>query len=140
LVVDFARVMGADSETGGALLASARVGSLRAPHLTAHVAERDHIDPRFARALWDPGSEPAAGFLAWPGWTGGSQVGLPLGRRVTARAGAEYDFDADELVAALAAVELHDPCGCLVMRLNGSHRIGRPGADVWLSVDLPLDR
>jgi hypothetical protein len=38
----------------------------------------------------------------------------------------------------VAAVEVHDPCNCLVARITGAHRIGRSGTDVWLSIDLPI--
>jgi hypothetical protein len=33
---------------------------------------------------------------------------------------------------------MHDPCNCVVLRATGAHRIGRPGIDVWISVDLPI--
>ena len=42
-----------------------------------------------------------------------------------------------QLVAAVGALELHDPCGCVVVRATAAHRIGRDGVDVWLTVDLP---
>ena len=61
----------------------------------------------------------------------------PLGSRVTTRAGADVDLDARQLVAAVGALELHAPCGCVVVRATASHRIGREGVDVWLTVDLP---
>jgi hypothetical protein len=56
---------------------------------------------------------------------------------VTLRGGADVDFDARALVAALGALEVHDPCGCVVVRTSASHRIGRAGVDIWLTVDLP---
>jgi hypothetical protein len=106
-------------------------------NLGAHVAERDGVDPVVARALVDAPLEPASGFLALAGWTGGARLAIPLGSRVTTRAGADMDLDARQLVAAVGALELHDPCGCVVVRATAAHRIGREGVDVWLTVDLP---
>jgi hypothetical protein len=137
LRADFARVMLSPDRDGGAFVARARMGPATGLHLTAHVAERDGVDPLVARALTDAPLEPASGFLSAPGWTGGARLGVPLGSRITTRAGADYDFDARQLVAALGALELHDPCGCVVVRATAAHRIGRDGVDVWVTVDLP---
>jgi hypothetical protein len=113
------------------------VGPARGLHVSAHVAQRDGVDPVMARAVVDAPLEPSSGFLSVPGWTGGASAGVPIGPRITLRGGADVDLDARELVAALGAVELHDPCGCVVLRASAAHRIGRDGVDVWLSVDLP---
>ena len=135
---DFARLLSASETAGGVFIARARVGPGSGLHLTAHVAERDGVDPIVARALADAPLEPASGFLAAPGWTGGARLGIPLGARVTTRGGADVDFEARELVAAVGSLELHDPCNCVVVRATASHRIGRGGVDAWLAVDLPL--
>ncbi len=132
-----ARVFGAGPDRGGAFVGRLRAGPASGLHLTTHVAERDGVDPIVARTLADAPLEPASGFLASPGWTGGGSATLPLGSRVTVHGGAEVDLDAGELVAALGAIELHDPCSCVVVRGTASQRIGRPGVDVWLSIDLP---
>jgi hypothetical protein len=137
LRADFARVFASPAGDGGAFVARARVGPASGLNVGAHVAERDGVDPLVARALVDAPLEPASGFLAQAGWTGGARVAVPLGSRVTTRAGADMDLDARQLVAAVGALELHDPCGCVVVRATASHRIGREGVDVWLTVDLP---
>jgi hypothetical protein len=135
---DVARVMARGSAGGGgALVARARIGAASALHVSAHVAERDGVDPVLARAIVDAPLEPASGFLIAPGWTGGARIGIPIGARITARAGADFDFDSRALIAALGALELHDPCNCVVVRATAAHRIGRDGIDLWLSVDLP---
>jgi hypothetical protein len=135
---DFARVLlpGRDGG-GGALVARARVGPASALNVAAHVEELDGVDPTLARAIVDAPLEPASGFLAAPGWTGGARLGVPIGPRIRARAGADFDFDARRIVAAQAAIELHDPCNCVVVRASAAHRIGRDGVDIWLSMDLP---
>ena len=132
---DFARVAvpGADGG-GGALIARARIGPQSSLNLSAHVAGRDGLDPVVARALVDAPLEPASGFLVASGWTGGARIGVPLGARVTTRAGADIDVDARQLVAALGAIELHDPCNCVAVRATAAHRIGRDGIDVWVEV------
>jgi hypothetical protein len=47
-------------------------------------------------------------------------------------------LDRGELVAAVAALEFHDPCNCVILRATGAHRVGRAGVDAWISVDLPI--
>jgi hypothetical protein len=140
LRADFARVMWPASAAGGALVAYGRVGPAGGLHLSAQVAERDGIDPIVARMLVSPSLEPESRFLASPGWTGGAWMGIPLGPRITARGGADIDLDAPALVDASAALEFHDPCNCVVLRAAGAHRVGRPGVDVWIAVDVPVMR
>jgi hypothetical protein len=136
---ELARVFGRSigDGSGGALLAEARAGATSSVYASVHVVERDGVDPILARAIVEAPLEPASRFLAAPGWTGGARVSVPIGSRVTTRAGADVDLDARYLVAALGALELHDPCQCLIVRANAAHRIGREGIDIWLSVDLP---
>ena len=126
------------ARVGGAFIGTARLGPASGLHVTAHAAERDGVDPVVARAIVDAPLEAASGFLSTPGWTGGARVGLPLGSRVTTRGGADVDLTAGDLVAAVASLELHDPCGCVVVRATAAHRIGRDGIDAWIAVDLPI--
>jgi hypothetical protein len=137
LHADFARVFDKDSGQGGALLAWARLGPADGLHVSAHVAERDGVDPVVARALVDPPLEPESRFLDAPGWMGGARAGIPLGSRVTVRGGADVALDPLAWIDAGGSIEVHDPCGCVVVRANGAYRIGRPGVDVWVSVDVP---
>ncbi len=120
--------------------AQARLGPVTRLHVTGHLAERDGVDPLLARALLDAPLEPATGFLSATGWTGGARVAIPLGSRITTRAGADMDLTANDLVAAVASLGLHDPCNCVVVRATASHRIGRDGIDAWVTVDLPAVR
>ncbi len=141
LLADFARVVpiaGFDegASAGGAFIATGRVGPSTGLHLTVHAAERDGVDPYEARALTEVPLEAASGFLSAAGWTGGARAGLPIGARITTRGGADVDLETGRLVAAAGALELHDPCGCVVVRASAAHRIGREGVDVWVSVDL----
>ncbi|HSY24166.1 MAG TPA: hypothetical protein VK841_18695 [Polyangiaceae bacterium] len=137
LRADAARVIAGADSRGGAFSGTLRAGSRSGLHAGAHVAERDGVDPVLARALVDPTLEPASGFFAATGWTAGADAGVPFGSRITLRASSDADLTARELVAVGGAIELHDPCGCVVLRANGAERIGRGGVDVWLSIDLP---
>jgi hypothetical protein len=133
---DAARVQ-EGATVGGALLTRGRLGPAAGLHLSVHAEERDGIDPIVARALVDAPLEPASGFLVAEGWTGGAGVGLPLGGRITLTGGADGDANAREIVDARGSIELHDPCGCVVLRATVAHRIGRDGVDAWLAVALP---
>jgi hypothetical protein len=59
---------------------------------------------------------------------------------LTTSFGADADATVWELVAARAGIELRDRCQCVTLRVNGSHRIGRNGVDVWLALDFAADR
>jgi hypothetical protein len=134
---DFARVQG-ESQSGGAFTVRGRLGPRAGLHVSVHAEERDGVDPVLARTLVDAPLEPASGFLLGSGWTGGAGVGVPLGSRISTLAGADVDASARQLIAAVGSVELHDPCGCVVVRATAAHRLGRPGVDAWVSVDLPF--
>jgi hypothetical protein len=132
---DFARVAGGTG-SGGVWIGRLRAGPEAGLHLAVHAEGRDGVDPVSARALVEPLLEPAGGFLAAAGWSGGVLAAIPLGARLTARGGADADLDRRTLVAAKGSLEAHDSCRCLVARLNASQRLGREGVDVWLTVDL----
>ncbi len=140
---DAADVVGAEAGSGGngfAVVARARVGPSDGVRVLANVAARDGIDPVLARALFDAPLEPAAGFLGAEGTTGGAGLVIPWSRLVTTSFGADGDATHRELVAARAGVELRDRCGCLTLRVLGSHRLAREGVDVWLALDFAADR
>lgn len=123
------------TKRGHAVTARARLGHADGLRLHANVAARDGIDPVYARALTDAPLEPAAGFLADTGTTGGATVVVPWMRALTTSVGADGDANARELVAIRGGLELKDRCGCLSLRANGAHRIGREGVDVWITLD-----
>ncbi len=121
---------------GTAVAARGRLGRADALHLSVLVAGRDGVDPIVARVLTDAPVEPSAGFLAAPGWTGGARVGVPFGAYLSTQAGADVDLSTGELLAARASVEFRDRCGCLAIRAIAAERVGRPGVDVWATIDL----
>ena len=124
------------SAAGTAFTARARLGAVDGVNAIGIVAARDGVDPIRARLLTDAPLEPSSGFLTAAAWTGGARVAIPWTRSIVTRGGADADLTTSRLVAATASIEVRDPCGCLVVRATGAHRIGREGVDVWLTVDL----
>src|SRR5205807_2523908 len=102
----------------------------------ANVAVRTGVDPVTARLLTDAPLEPSAGFLAASGTTGGLAATLPLSHAIITRGGTDADLLEPRLLGARGSVELRDRCGCIVLRITGSHRLGREGVDVWATIDL----
>jgi hypothetical protein len=131
---DAADVEGGD-ERGHVVVARIRVGPDNGLRVLANVADRAGVDPVLARSLADAPLEPSAGFLSREGTTGGAGLVVPWSGAVTTTAGADVDASGRELVAARGGVEIRDRCRCLTLRVNGSHRIGRSGVDVWVALD-----
>jgi hypothetical protein len=121
---------------GDAFAARARLGERDGLALGALLTARDGADPVIARALLDASQEPSSGFLAEVGWTAGVRVAVPWSRFVATTAGVDADVAEPRLLAARGGIELRDGCGCLILRVNGAHRIGRPGVDVWVNLDI----
>jgi len=125
---------------GNAVSARMRLGRADGVRLTASVAATGALDPILARALTDPALEAPAGYFARRGTTGGGGVVVPWNKLLTTSAGADFDANEPALVAARGGIEVHDRCGCVTLRVNGAHRIGRQGVDVWLAIDFAADR
>ena len=128
---------GLSTGRGNAFVARARVGQESSFNATVNAGARVGVDPALARVLTDAPLEPSSGFLLTEGWTGGARVTLPWAARFSTRGGADADLTTGRLVAATVAAEIHDPCGCIVLRASVAHRIGREGVDVWITADLP---
>jgi hypothetical protein len=135
LTAEGARVWDA-SGNGGAFVARARLGGLAGPHLVVLAAERDGVDPVVARALTDAPLEPSGGFLSATGWTGGARARIPWTYWLATTGGADVDLTAQVLLSARGGIEVRDQCGCLRVRANAAHRLGRDGVDAWVTIDL----
>ncbi|MBX3210285.1 MAG: hypothetical protein KF764_34960 [Labilithrix sp.] len=138
--LETAHVVGAGGPSGSAVIARLRIGRSDGPRVLTNLASRDGIDPVLARALTDPSIEAPGGYLAREGTTGGAGLVVPWGRALTTSLGVDADATTQELVGARAGVELRDRCSCVTLRVNGSHRIGRDGVDVWVALDFAADR
>lgn len=122
------------------VIARGRIGPTNGLRLLANVARRGPTDGVLARFLVNEAYEPSAELLARRGTTGGATFVVPWHKAVTTSAGLDYDATNRELVGARGGIEVHDRCGCLTLRVNGSHRIGRPGVDVWVALDFAANR
>jgi len=125
---------------GSAVVARARLGPSSGIHVGVHAAGREGIDPVVARLLTDAPFEPSSGFLSAAGWTGGARVAVPWTDGLITSGGVDGDATAKELLAARGSIELRDRCRCVAVRATGSHRLARPGVDVWLTIDLAPGR
>lgn len=121
---------------GYALGARARLGPTDGFSLRAHVEAREGIDPIPARALTDASTSVGAGFLSREGVSLGGRANAPIFPWLSVWAGADGDATAIELLDVVAGIELRDRCGCLGLRVTGSHRLGREGVDVWATIDV----
>jgi hypothetical protein len=125
---------------GWTAVARTRIGRVDRPRLLGSIAARDGVDPVLARLLGGAELQPPAGFLATEATTGNAALVVPWSNVVTTSLGADGDATRGELVAARAGLELRDRCGCLTLRANGSHRLGRGGVDVWIALDFASNR
>ena len=123
------------TKRGHAVTARTRFGPADGLRLQANVAARAKIDPVLARALVDAPLAPATGYLADTGTTGGATLVVPWTHALTTTVGADGDANAKELVAFRGGIDLKDRCGCVTLHANATHRIGREGVDVWLTLD-----
>lgn len=121
---------------GDAVLARLRLGAMDRFGFRAHVAERRGLDPTVARALSDAPLAAPLGYLTKEGLSGGVGVSIPWASFLATRGGVDWDFEGPLVTAAWATIELRDKCGCFRVRINGAHRLGREGVDVWLGIDL----
>jgi hypothetical protein len=142
LGAEAASVFGSSVATanGAAFVGRARLGLRDGLRVLANVAVRDGLDPVLARALVDAPLEPASGFLATEGTTGGAGLVVPWSHLLTTTVGADGDATHKELVAARAGGELRDRCGCLTLRVMAAHRLGRDGVDAWIALDFAANR
>ena len=136
------RLVGASAEgahvlgEGDAFVARFRLGAMDRFGFRAHAAARRALDPTVARALTDAPLAAPLGFLTKEGWTGGVGVSIPWASFLATRGGVDWDFEGPLVTSAWATIELRDKCGCFRVRINGAHRLGREGVDVWLGIDL----
>lgn len=124
-------------ERGGVVVARAGAGRHNTPGLSVEVAGRDGIDSLDARALSPVGARwMPVGVMASPGTSLFAAGHLPLGSGL--RLGVESDWDLGDQgwLAAGSGLLLEHPCRCAGAQLWVSRRVGRPGTDAWLSVEL----
>ncbi len=118
-------------------LARLRLGSIDSLHLSTHAEGRGAVEPVLARWLsQDELSAPPLGWLDTSGWSGGGELGVPWTRALATTVGSEHDLRSGRLLAVRGSIGYRHPCGCLAAVAWAGKRVGRGGADAWLSVDL----
>jgi len=125
-----------DDRFGFSDVAYLRIGADDSSHVRLARAYRSRVDTLDATVLW---IDEGWGQGAWLDRDGSSLV---PGAKVDLTAGFSLSGDTwlawpgDGYLGARGGVGYHHPCGCLEASLRTAHRIGRRGADVWLSIDL----
>ena len=118
-------------------MARLRVGPQDGLSLQSYLEGRHLLEPESARWLTsDSFVAPRTGWLDRPGWTSGAALAVPWTRWLASSAAADYDVQNDELLGVRGATAYRHPCGCLSAAAWVGHRIGRPGLDAFVTVDL----
>lgn len=118
-------------------LARLRLGRPDDVHVSGHVESRGDVEPVLARWLSaDDFSEPPLGWLSDSGVSAGGEIGVTWTRWLASSVGSEHDLSARKLLAVRGSIGYRHPCGCLAVLAWAGKRVGRGGADAWLSLDL----
>lgn len=125
-----------DGDRGVAVSSRVRLGKEFGLRLEGRASGRAGIDPTLARALAPSMREAASAYFAASGFSAGGSLAIPWAHFITTRGGADVDLTTGSLLGTSGSIDLRDACGCVTLRLFGSHRIGRDGVDVWLALDL----
>jgi hypothetical protein len=125
------------SPVGVAGLVQARVGDPAHLHLSAALAARSGADcaPALVSSL-QPWSSPGLGWLREPGTSVAGGAFVPLGLGLHLEGDSAWDLTSGSFVAADATLGYVHPCRCLRLAGSVARRLGRPGLDAFLSLDL----
>jgi hypothetical protein len=82
---------------------------------------------------WDT---PSAPFYDRSGWTAGGGVQVPWTTWLASAADVDYDVTHRTLLGVRGATGYRHSCGCVAVLGAGGHRVGRPGFDASVTVDL----
>jgi hypothetical protein len=115
-----------------------RLGRIGALNLSAYAEGRLEVEPILSRwvhadAAWDTGG---MGWFETSGLTTGGELNVPWTDWLASAAGADVDVTGRELLGVRGSLGYRHRCGCLAAVAWAGHRIGRPGVDAWVTVDL----
>ncbi len=114
-----------------------RLGPADSVHLEGYLEGSHEVDPLTTRWLGRGlGLAPRAAWFDVDGWTAGTSLAVPWTTWLSSRAGVDRDLSADEWLALHGSLGYRHPCGCLAAVAWAGHRVGRPGVDAWLTLDL----
>lgn len=119
------------------VLSTARVGRLDSWHVGARAQGRRGRAAARARLLDRGGWQVVrAPWLARDGWTWGAFAGASWSDWLATALDADFDQSRKELLGVRGSIAYRHPCGCVALTAWAGHRLGRRGADTWLTVDL----
>ncbi len=114
-----------------------RLGREDGLHVSGYVEGRYGASPTLARLLVaDAFDAPRTGWFDQGGFSTGGELGVPWTRWLASAVGGDYDIDSRRLLGIRGSLAYRHPCGCLAVVAWAGHRIGRPGVDAWMTVDL----
>ncbi|MGC4066003.1 MAG: hypothetical protein QM784_15410 [Polyangiaceae bacterium] len=114
-----------------------RLGRIDRIALSTRLEGRSLREPLAARWLLDEGFSPwLSRWYSVPGWTLGNEVDVGLFDQLAATAGATIDLQSESVIAQRIGAAYRHPCGCLAASTIAGWRVGRPGWDVTLLLDL----
>jgi hypothetical protein len=120
-----------------ALAVHARLGGQAAAHIAGYVEGSNGANSGDARWLFSQVlPDLARRFYDTPGFSGGIEVGFPLGARLAAALATDYDLTTGTQLGARGSLAYQHICRCLAVTLWSSTRLARRGTDAWLTVDL----
>ena len=126
-----------EGERGGVVVARAGAGRSDTPGASVEVAGRDGIDTLDARALFPAGARwTPVGVMSSVGTSLYAAGHLPLGKGFRLGAESDWDLGEERWLSLGTGLVLDHPCRCGSARFWVSQRVGRPGTDAWLSVEL----
>jgi len=114
-----------------------RLGPSDSVHLEGYLEGSHEVDPVTTRWLSRGlGFSPRSAWFDADGWTAGTSLSIPWTAWLASRAGVDRDLSAEAWLAMHGSVGYRHPCGCLAAAAWAGYRVGRPGVDAWLTLDL----
>ena len=115
----------------------ARLGRADALHVGGRLEGQGDLAPTDARWLgadaWDV---PSFAWLDSPGWSAGSELGIPWTTELATLLSADADLGRERWLAVHGALGYRHRCGCLAAVAAVGQRLGRDGIDAEIRLDL----
>jgi hypothetical protein len=121
---------------GNVTLATIRAGREDAVFVEGRAQGTSGAVPLLARVLSGGLDAPWVAWLGETGWSLGGRVGMPLARFLGSTAAVDYDAENRVLLGVRGGLTYRHPCGCLTATAWAGHRMGRAGADGFVTVGL----
>jgi hypothetical protein len=129
-------VVALQNERNHVTVSGLRVGPENGFRLIGRAVNRKGTLPVSSRLLQGGWDAPLVQWFDAPGWSVGGGAVVPWTRFLASSADVDYDATARELLGVRGTLGYRHPCRCLAVAVWGSQRLGRPGVDAWITVDL----